>query len=180
MRQNKLWRAQYGAAFARVLCCSRDATHKMPHITKRTKHKTRTPLTLLSTQQCHTYRCCCHGDAILCIAPAGLSLRGKNVCVCVCVSDGEVNVPHVCFALSCAVGCTEEENMAGWGQLSRYPVVRVVVCVSRWFRSMFESSVSPPVGWKPRDLTNQHSFKDKTDKTVNGDKMPLKASVHVN
>lgn len=42
-------------------------------------------------------------------------------------------MPHVCFALSCAVGCTEEENMAGLEQLSRRPIVcvivRVCVCV---------------------------------------------------
>lgn len=40
---------------------------------------------------------------------------------------GEVNVPHVCFAPSCAAGCTEEENTAGWEQLSCYPIVRMIV-----------------------------------------------------
>lgn len=47
--------------------------------------------------------------------------------MCVCVSQREVNVPHVCFALSCAVGCTEEENMAGWEQLSWYPIVCMIL-----------------------------------------------------
>lgn len=30
-------------------------------------------------------------------------------------------MPHVCFAPSCAVGCSEEENTAGWEQLSWHP-----------------------------------------------------------
>lgn len=54
-------------------------------------------------------------------------------------------MPHVCFALSCAVGCTEEENMAGWEQLSWYPIVCMMykcmcecVCdLFLWFFAIF-------------------------------------------
>ena len=54
-------------------------------------------------------------------------------------------MPHVCFALSCAVGRTEEENMAGWEQLSWCPIVCMIVClIFCGSFSIFQSSVSPP------------------------------------
>ena len=58
-------------------------------------------------------------------------------------------MPHVCFALSCAVGCTEEENMAGLEQLSRRPIVCVIVCVcvcvcvcEPFFRALMDKTVN--------------------------------------
>lgn len=60
------------------LCCSNEGMdgcpqnkimiqnkHEVPHITL--THIKQDPTPLLSTQQCHTYRCCCHGNSVLCM-----------------------------------------------------------------------------------------------------------------
>lgn len=69
-------------------------------------------LWMLLPWQCHSLH-----------APAGVSVRRKKCLgVCKCVTEGEVNVPHVCSALPCAVRCSEQENIAGQSQLSLCPM----------------------------------------------------------
>lgn len=50
-------------------------------------------------------------------------------------------MPHVCFALSCAVGCIEGEKRAGQKQLSWYSIVCVFVISSYNIPIILKSAV---------------------------------------
>ena len=116
-----------------------DVQRKMPHIKNHTENKTHTH-TLAHTFTNPLPYCRLSNatpiDAVAMVTPypacPSWCFPQEKMYVCVCVWWREVNVPHVCFALSCAVGCTEEENMAGLEPLSRRPIVCVIVCACVW------------------------------------------------
>lgn len=62
----------------------------------------------VNSAECHACGCCCHGNATVCNAPAGVDPRGRKcrrVRACVCVCAGGL----MCAAMPCVYWCEGDE-----------------------------------------------------------------------